>query len=515
MITIRALLCLALMLIGHTHLFAANITLVEKIDTNTGEVGKEILLQGEIIKGDLQKIKDIDNVAGARSLILSSPGGDFNEGLAIANFARESNLPTRIRSGDTCASACAFAFLGGSYSEDGTYAHRTLELGAKLLFHAPYSEIGETKVNVQDVMRKITNVTVELNRKFDEFEVPNSMVPLLLKNEKDHSLFDATTIEAIGLLDIRVEGFSGDGPVTKSVVENSCINGWRIGLKELPSPNRVRDVESFNYLSKETGLKLHTEDAAGVKNMTIQVQAVDIGEGTSGKCIINQQGYCSFKESEIKCSSFSDRPFLFAVPPDTKLVDANRVLADYRAKESDLFATAQPTAPVVQTQSIEIEAPQTQSNTTRFICNSKSSVSNIRSGPNPKSFPIVATFANGWPIAIVGSQKNPESSHVWMEVTTGNIRGYIDSDWVALECNPRMTASAKPVIVAICNKAADTTNVRSGPNAQNYPVVEVLRNGDKVELFYVTANPVTGHPWFNIKTRSTTGYVDSDKIGNC
>ena len=232
-------------------------------------------------------------------------------------------------------------------------------------------------------------------------------------------------------------------------------------------------------------------------------------------CIIQNTGNCSFKEPGIKCSSDFSNPFLFAVPPDTKLVEAERVLADYRANEPDLFATTEPIVPVLQTQITKNEATQSQSNTTRFICNNKSSISNIRSGPNPKSFPIVATFANGWPVAIVGSQKNPESSHLWMEVSTGNIRGYVDSDWVAVECNFQMIASAKPAVVTICNKATGTTNLRSGPNAQNYAVVEVLRNGEKVELFYVTANPVTGHPWYYIKARSKIGYVDSDKIGNC
>jgi uncharacterized protein YraI len=507
----RALLCIAMTYSGAVSAFAAEVT-IRTLNNPDGTSEKhEIVLSGPIVKGDAKRIADIRGQSGAWDvLVLSSPGGDFAEGLAIASYARENLLPTHIRRGDTCASACAFAFLGGSFSEDGTYARRSLEVGAKLLFHAPYVDMGNATVNIQEMVREITDVTIDLNKKFDEFDVPNALRPLLLKNEKDHSFFDATNVESVELLRVSVEGLADEGVVTRSMVMNRCINGWRIGMNQLPSKHRSNDIPSFELWSRESGIKIMN----GASGAEIQLQAVDLGEGTSATCSIGRSSSCSFQEDNVSCATPWNSQFLLAVPPDTKLDDVAKVLANYRSKEADLFQTLKPAVG---------SAPKTESKpkiasvqqSTAFICNTKSAISNIRSGPNSKQFPVVGTFVNGWPVTVIGSQKNPDSGHVWFEVSVGNVRGFIDSDWIVATCDVQRLTSAAPVMVKICNKAANTTNLRAGPNPQNFPVVQVLRNGDQVELFHAVANPVTGHPWYMVRTITASGYVDAEKIGGC
>src|SRR5690606_32028891 len=73
---------------------------------------------------------------------LHSPGGNYIEGLKLANFMRENHIATVVEQGSSCYSACAFAFLGGTgYSPQqgiGIYIDRMIELGGRLGFHAPY-----------------------------------------------------------------------------------------------------------------------------------------------------------------------------------------------------------------------------------------------------------------------------------------------------------------------------------------------------------------------------------------
>lgn len=75
-------------------------------------------------------------------LTLSSPGGNYIEGLKLALLLRERAIATVVEAYSSCYSACAFAFLGGSgfSSQDGVgaYSDRMVEPQATLGFHAPY-----------------------------------------------------------------------------------------------------------------------------------------------------------------------------------------------------------------------------------------------------------------------------------------------------------------------------------------------------------------------------------------
>jgi hypothetical protein len=73
---------------------------------------------------------------------LNGPGGNYHEGLALADFFRANNIATVVEAGAGCYSACAFAFLGGTgYSSNariGNYVERMIEPGGVVGFHAPY-----------------------------------------------------------------------------------------------------------------------------------------------------------------------------------------------------------------------------------------------------------------------------------------------------------------------------------------------------------------------------------------
>lgn len=106
-----------------------------EIATTNGTVC-QVYLAGPIAAGDLSKL---DKVASpGSSLCLDSPGGDFIEGLAIAEWLTGKNVTTVIDNGALCYSACAIAFMGGSEWEEIYSAKRKLHVGGRLVFHAPY-----------------------------------------------------------------------------------------------------------------------------------------------------------------------------------------------------------------------------------------------------------------------------------------------------------------------------------------------------------------------------------------
>lgn len=106
------------------------------------------LLSGSVEAGDAARVAELDSGSPGYggTLCLSSPGGDFLEGLKLFDVLWERGMGTRVRAGDMCASACAIAWLGGS-AREGTLgvqvAKRNIEPGAGLGFHAPYMVLPE------------------------------------------------------------------------------------------------------------------------------------------------------------------------------------------------------------------------------------------------------------------------------------------------------------------------------------------------------------------------------------
>ena len=110
-------------------------------------------VEGTIVPGDAAKLEKIlreelpdPNVDWSNNVIISlnSDGGDFYEGIALADVISAFAVPTFVGPGDRCLSSCAIAFLGGhiiyirrSRGEPLRYVHDEAIVG----FHAPFSEL--------------------------------------------------------------------------------------------------------------------------------------------------------------------------------------------------------------------------------------------------------------------------------------------------------------------------------------------------------------------------------------
>ena len=106
--------------------------------------GYWIIATGEVEPGDAHRLRslverqpvDRDGFRNVVGVSLSSPGGDLGEGIELGRTIRDLTLQTLVEAGNTCASACALAFLGGVRQHaTGASVYRGLERHGRLGFH--------------------------------------------------------------------------------------------------------------------------------------------------------------------------------------------------------------------------------------------------------------------------------------------------------------------------------------------------------------------------------------------
>lgn len=140
--------------IGSTLLLAATITenvvTVPGLSGQPAAISNTLRMTGPIEAGDAERLRAVlsklkrsaPGVGSSSPTIaeLNSPGGDVLESLKLGYLFREFGVATMVRGGDTCLSACALAFLGGTESQSSlkAVASRTVEIGGTLGFHNFY-----------------------------------------------------------------------------------------------------------------------------------------------------------------------------------------------------------------------------------------------------------------------------------------------------------------------------------------------------------------------------------------
>lgn len=133
---------------------AATIT-IESMHYSAAHPVPHFSYKGDTVAGDVDRLRSMyegfvhcrnecatETGRATAVLTLSGPGGNYHEGLALADFLRANSIATVVEAGAECYSACAFAFLGGTgYSSSdriGQYVDRMIEPGGIVGFHAPY-----------------------------------------------------------------------------------------------------------------------------------------------------------------------------------------------------------------------------------------------------------------------------------------------------------------------------------------------------------------------------------------
>lgn len=288
------------------------------------EVSSELCdfsLTGEIKNGDAKELRRsrraVQEFVNGSSikLCLDSPGGSLTEGLKLFKEIWGMNIKTHVLPGAQCESACALAFLGGSYTM-GTGQTRAMRReiwpdgrlgfhGPRLIFPAEQSFPGAQVSKAFEVALEIAAKMFELNRLEDRGDsaLTDHLLHQFLLTSPDN-MYDIETVGDVILSDITLNGVDYSNIDVKEVFLNVCNNIYLEGefpLLEGHTETIHRDFTSTAAL-KRSLLKDQSDSSFAIR---IE-QDGDLYKGVVGPYFImqmNQRIYCF--------STFRDRKFAF------------------------------------------------------------------------------------------------------------------------------------------------------------------------------------------------------------
>ena len=218
---------------------AAKISWLASPDSN----GCTILIDGQITSSDFERIAssliankgirefDIgDTKLVSEMACLDSPGGNFEAGIKLANLFHDRHVQTKVTANSVCLSACAIAFMGGTYFAGGwelfpsQRLSRTLQLGARLSFHAPHVEVSEDRSYQGADVKKLFSVALASAAALSA--LPASVIPRQLNYSILNTEYDDWyQIDSIGKarrLGIRIEGLRIPKRPLETIAEELC-----------------------------------------------------------------------------------------------------------------------------------------------------------------------------------------------------------------------------------------------------------------------------------------------------
>jgi hypothetical protein len=173
------------------------------------------------------QLKKIREGLSSPTVVLSSPGGSYLEGIRLARLFAETKTSTLVPKGAHCYSACAIAFLGGQEGERyGVAPARTLQPGGKIGFHAPYLVVSSGRYAQKDAEQAYETAVrgiTELIRLTGEVFLSADTLPDLLVTGK-RSLYEVQYAFDANNLGISIWSNKRPTVVTLSMLENACVN---------------------------------------------------------------------------------------------------------------------------------------------------------------------------------------------------------------------------------------------------------------------------------------------------
>ncbi|MBN7785241.1 hypothetical protein JYP51_09940 [Ponticoccus gilvus] len=178
-------------------------------------------LRGEIAAGDAARLQALLEERFPRThdelsavICLDSPGGSLDEGVRLAELFGRYPVSTVVPAGADCLSACAVAFMGGSF---GWYEYlfnmRHMHPAARIGFHAPALEVadgdydaGSVKAAFGVAVEAIARIAGDLDTVPHSSTVnrfPRSLLAEMLKHKGEDYLW-IETVEQAGVWDIGV-----------------------------------------------------------------------------------------------------------------------------------------------------------------------------------------------------------------------------------------------------------------------------------------------------------------------
>lgn len=142
---------------------AATFTPIDLGEPNT----TALFMNGQIVPGDLTRLQaETAKVAKGRRIVLmlESPGGGIDEGMALGRYVYEQRIATFVVAGPGCHSACTFIFLAGRDLTSGN-PMRTMMAGGKLGFHqTAFTLDPNRKFTAQEVQQATNSIQAGIGR---------------------------------------------------------------------------------------------------------------------------------------------------------------------------------------------------------------------------------------------------------------------------------------------------------------------------------------------------------------
>lgn len=191
----------------------------------------DVSLEGQIRPGDAAKMERLLEAVHDRpnrTACLASTGGAYNEGVELAELFRRYALTTRILPGSRCFSACAIAFMGGTWdseSGEGFFSHRLISPRSLLGFHAPYLRIGQADFNQESVQTSYRQATRTIGRLLEtslRIDLDLKLVQEMLYMGPEE-LYMIDTVAKLGVYGIGLHGYA-ELPEFDGAAFHTCWN---------------------------------------------------------------------------------------------------------------------------------------------------------------------------------------------------------------------------------------------------------------------------------------------------
>ena len=186
--------------------------------------------EGEITETSASKLRDhllANPPFPGETIVINSPGGSLIGGLALGRAIRQAGLSTHLAEvrredgtttlvdGGVCASACAYAFLGG--------VNRSMTAGARYGLHQFYAD-APAPVDLRSSTRAVQDLVASLTKYVTDMGVRADIVQLATRTRSDSVYW----LEPSDALSYGVVNSSGINPPPRWVFETGTRAGPRV-----------------------------------------------------------------------------------------------------------------------------------------------------------------------------------------------------------------------------------------------------------------------------------------------
>ena len=166
---------------------------------------------------------------------LDSTGGNFEEGLKIAEISWERNLSTLVLPDKQCLSACAIVFMTGTeLSTGGVGLARTMHSTSKIGFHAPSIVVAGGEFDADDldaaysaavdgVGKRLLGIAKLRGRTWANPLIKGELVNEMMKRRGSDFYYIDTVRKAIEF-EISVADATGPSKLSKASMKSGCEN---------------------------------------------------------------------------------------------------------------------------------------------------------------------------------------------------------------------------------------------------------------------------------------------------